>query len=382
MARSRIRVALAIPTLSGWGAERFLINLANGLNRRQFEPMLILSTATGPLRGEIGQDIAVYDLGRKSRYSFPKLVFRLARVLQKERPEIIFSNLFHSNILSVLARSVARIPIKVIIRQANAWPQYKDDLLMRVLMAKIYPLADLVIAPSQGIRGNLLRDFRIPPGKIRTIYNPVDTDTILRLSAEKVPGDLGNGVPVIACTSRLEHQKGIHYLIEAFATIRRQMKAKLLLIGDGTLRKTLEGMVEALNVKHDVLFVGYQPNPFKWIKHATVFVLPSLYEGFPNALLEALALGLPVVSAACPHGPTEILEEGKTGLLVPPADAPALAYALIRVLKDETLRTKLSEAARRRAAWFSAERWFGMYEQLFCEMVGASHPEPTLREGL
>jgi glycosyltransferase involved in cell wall biosynthesis len=219
---------------------------------------------------------------------------------------------------------------------------------------------------------DLIRDFRIPRWKVRVLYNPLDIERIRQLSKQDVPLDLRDGVPVVACTSRFERQKGVDYLIKAFAVVRREIPSKLVLIGDGTQRQTLERIASALNVKDDIIFVGYDANPFRWLRLATVFVLPSLYEGFPNALVEAMALGLPVISTACPHGPSEILEEGRAGLLVPAADAPALAEGILKVLKDAALRARLSEAAKRRATEFSAEKWVGIYEQLFCQVAGAS----------
>lgn len=368
----RIPIALAIPTLAGWGAERFLVSLAGALDPRRFRPLLICSSAAGPLGAEIDPDIPVYDLGRKSRASFPRLVLRLAGILRCERPEVIFSNLFHSNILCLLARAAAGLRAPVIIRQANAALQYHDESVMRWLMARLYPRADVIVAPSQGVKDDLVRDFGLAEERVRVIHNPVDCQCLARLAREPVPLALNGRVPVIACASRLEPQKGIDYLLEAFAHVRRERVARLLLVGDGTERRRLEAKAETLGLAEDVVFAGYQKNPFAWLRHATVFVLPSLFEGFPNALLEALALGLPAVAAACPHGPGEIVEDGRSGLLVPPADSAALARALLDVLNDARLRAKLGEEARKRAEQFSVAKAMEEYEALFANLARGS----------
>ncbi len=142
------------------------------------------------------------------------------------------------------------------------------------------------------------------------------------------------------------------------------MRVKLMIIGDGHLKAYLRSLRDALKLEEDVIFTGFQQNPFKFYKHASVFCLASRYEGFPNVVLEAMTLGVPVIVTDCHAGPAEITDAGKYGILVPPEDPDTLAIEILKVLSNRDLREELSVLARKRSEEFGYETSLATYEQL------------------
>jgi glycosyltransferase involved in cell wall biosynthesis len=156
---------------------------------------------------------------------------------------------------------------------------------------------------------------------------------------------------------------------------------KLVILGEGPDRSRLEKLVVGLGLCDDVALPGFDENPYSAMRHATAFVLSSLYEGFGNVLVEALAVGTPVVSTRCPVGPDEIITDGVTGLLVPPADDEALAQSILRILDDSELRRKLSANGPARAADFGLERSVAQYESAFERLLDRPQPMQTVARG-
>jgi glycosyltransferase involved in cell wall biosynthesis len=230
------------------------------------------------------------------------------------------------------------------------------------LIKKAYYGADAVIVVSQGEKEDLNRNFGIPEKKIRVVYNPLDRIKIAELSTED-PG-IHFDVPVVVSMGRLVYQKGFDILLRAFRKVRDGRKAKLLVLGDGEKKEELISLAQSLDLQDDVVFLGMQVNPFQFILGAEVFCLASRYEGLGNVILEAMALGLPVVVTDCPSGPAEIVENGKYGILAPMENADAIADALIRVLSDDKLREGLSELSLIRAKDFDLEASLKQWEEI------------------
>jgi glycosyltransferase involved in cell wall biosynthesis len=176
---------------------------------------------------------------------------------------------------------------------------------------------------------------------------------------------------LLAC-GRLKALKGFDYLIDALVAVRKTVPAHLWIVGEGEERSALELKIKRLGLEGCVRLVGFQENPFKYMAAADVFVLSSLYEGFGNVIVEAMACGVPVVATNCPYGPGEIIEDGKNGILAPPADAAALAAAILRVLKDEDIRKKLSIEGKNRASDFNAHTIAAAYGDLFLSVINGS----------
>jgi glycosyltransferase involved in cell wall biosynthesis len=200
-----------------------------------------------------------------------------------------------------------------------------------MLMRLLYPLADCIVAVSAGVADDLSKILKVPRSQIKVIYNPVVTTEMLVASRHRVthPWFADGEPPVILGIGRLTHAKGFSTLIQAFAKIRKaHIPARLMILGEGNERDKLEKLVFELGIDSDVSLPGFQNNAYSFLRHASVFVLSSLWEGLPTVLIEALACGTPIISTDCHSGPREILEDGKWGILVPVADEDALVTAI------------------------------------------------------
>jgi len=198
-----------------------------------------------------------------------------------------------------------------------------------------YSKACKVVSVSKGVGCDLISNFGLQANKVRTIYNPIINSELYDLGQKSIshPWFEPQQPPVILAVGRLSFEKDYPTLIRAFQRVRQQRSVRLLILGEGGERSKLEGLVRALGLGEDVELPGFVPNPYAFMRKASCFVLPSLFEGFGNVLVEALAMGCPVVSTDCPTGPTEILEGGKWGTLVPVGDYEAMAAAILGKLE-------------------------------------------------
>ncbi|OUM88705.1 MAG: glycosyl transferase [Bacillus thermozeamaize] len=336
----RKRVALFVPSLRGGGAERIMLNLAGEFAERGLNVDLILAKAEGPYLAEKHPSVRLIDLkARRVLFSLPGLV----RYLRRERPVALLSALDHANLVALWARSLARVPVRVVVSvhntvsQATARDRNKRSRWILRGMGLFYPRAEAVVAVSEGVAKDLVNVVRLSREKIRVIYNPVVTQALFVKADEPFdhPWFAPGAPPVILGVGRLTEQKDFPTLIRAFALVRKKHPARLMILGEGEERSKLETLVQELGLEKDVALPGFVNNPFKYMKRAGVFVLSSKWEGFGNVLVEAMALGTPVVSTDCPSGPAEILENGRWGRLVPVGDVYALAEAIIETLDEE-----------------------------------------------
>ena len=278
-------------------------------------------------------------------YSLPGLM----RYLRRERPKALLSAMDHANVVALWAKKLARAPTRVVVSVHNttsiATKRAKNmrGRMMPLFIRKFYPWADAVVAVSKGVAEDLLKIAGLPKEKIRVIYNPVITPDLLAKAEEPVdhpwfrPGE----PPVILGVGRLTAQKDFPTLIRAFALVRKQRPARLMILGEGEERAKLEALVRELSLEKDVSLPGFVDNPYKYMKRAAVFVLSSRWEGFGNVLVEAMACGTPVVSTDCPSGPREILDGGRWGRLVAVGDVSSMAKAI-----EETLARPVPQMAQ------------------------------------
>ena len=225
-----------------------------------------------------------------------------------------------------------------------------------------------LVGVSQGVSESLTTAVEVPREKVTTIYNPVITPDLRAKAAEQPDHSWlrDDGTPVILAVGRLGKPKDYPTLIRAFARLTTHRACRLVILGEGPLRKEIEGLVENFKLSDRVSLPGWVQNPFAFMAHASLLVLSSTFEGLPSVLVEALACGCPCVSTDCPSGPAEILLNGDIGPLVPVGDDAALAEAMERVLDRPPDRHVL----QRRAADFSADRAVAAYENLLSELVG------------
>ncbi len=330
------RLALFLPDLTGGGAERVMVNLARGLVHRGRAVDLVLVRAAGPLLPEVPPGVRVVELGSRSVLaSLPALV----RYLRRERPRALLSTLNTANVVAVWAGLIARSPARIVVRQSNTLSRTRAATrgarrLIPFLVRHSYRWADEIVAVSEGVARDLVRAARLHGGRIRVTPNPVVTPELLALAHEP-PGHPWFGAgepPVVLGVGRLTRQKDFGTLIRAFARVRSRRGARLVILGEGEERRELEALVRALGLEDDVALPGFVPNPFAYMARAAVFVLSSAWEGLPAVVIQALAVGVPVIATDCESGPREILGDGRLGLLVPVGDEAAIERGILDLL--------------------------------------------------
>ncbi len=292
-------------------------------------------------------------------------LFPLIGYLRREQPAALLAAKDRAGRVAILARALSGVHTRVVVRLGTnlsaalrgegwwrRWPRY---LPMRL----IYRWADAVVAVSEGVALDTARITGLPEERIHVVHNPVITPALDRHAAAPCehPWLRDPDRPVILAAGRLTPQKDFATLIRAFALVRAQRPCRLIILGEGRLRRPLEGLVGELGLGEDVDLPGFEPNPYPLMAAADLFVLSSAWEGSPNVLTEALALGTPVVATDCRSGPREILADGSIGPLVPVGDAPALSKAILRTLDHPPLPETLRNAAAEYGADASATRY-------------------------
>jgi len=250
-------------------------------------------------------------------------------------------------------------------------PSLRFRWLKRRLVGRVYRSASRVIANSEGVRQGLIDYYRLPERAVITLYNSVDIERLDRLVPVAEPA-LEPGRFHVVCAGRLHRQKGYIYLLRAVDELvngRGRKELAVHVLGQGPLEAELKEFVSRRGLAGHVFFPGFTPNPYSWFRQAQLFCLPSLYEGMPNALLEAMACGVPVLAADCPSGPSEILDGGKYGRLVPPGDSAALADAILHAMDHyEEWRAIVPLARARIEQDFSVSVGVKRLEQLLLEV--------------
>jgi len=294
----------------------------------------------------------------------------LSRIIKKETPFAICAFLTYTNYSSILAKMISGNKTPLLLSERNNLSiNLKNERLTfikKILIRNLYPKANAIIALSEGVKRDLIVNFRINEEKCNVIYNGIDLDNIEILSMEPVDHPWFNeNIPVIIACGRLTKQKNYPMLLKAMGIIKKKQPVRLLILGDGEERSKLESLTSEFGVRDSIDFLGFQKNPFKFMAKATLFVLPSSWEGFGNVLIEAMACGVPIISTNCPYGPDEIITDGINGILIPVNDEKALSEAIMRLFKNNSLRKRLAEEGRKRAEDFRIEKMVAEYERLF-----------------
>jgi glycosyltransferase involved in cell wall biosynthesis len=363
--------------LKDGGSPQVLSNILNYLNRDEFDPVLVTYSEARvfPIPAGITEHILHVEGGGSLLHKLKAnltAIIRLRRILRAEKPDVAVGMGGLTNWGLILAAKTARLKTSVIIGEhgADALKHREDrasSLLIGLLNKFLYPLADRIVAISEGVRKYLVQGLKLPEQKIVLIYNPVDIQKIQQLSQEPVedPWLCDRDKPVVLWVGRIAAIKGLQYLIGAFEKVLKQIDARLIIVGEGSERSAIESLVVQKGLKRKVHFAGFQSNPYRYMSRSSVFAFPSLSEGFGMVLVEAMACGLPVVSADCVAGPNEILQNGKCGILVPVADECAMAEAIVTMLTNHEIRDRLTSEALRRVADFEPAKVVASYEQLF-----------------
>lgn len=315
-----------------------MVNLANGLAADGLEVDLVAVSPGGPYRNQLDGRVRVVDLNQRRMLA---ATLPLARYLRRARPPALLTALDYINVAAMLARAIARVPVRIVVSTHKYFsvatdesPLWRERHLLPAAMRLTYGRADAVVAIAEAMADDLAKTIGIDRARISVVPNPAVTDDLLRRAREPVahPWLQDDGPPVVLGVGRLHPQKDFPNLIEAFAHLRATRPARLIILGEGEERGALEALIAQRDLGAEIDLAGFVPNPYAFMARAALFVLSSRYEGLPTVLIEALACGCPVVSTDCPSGPAEILDGGRLGPLVPMGNPLALAEAMAATL--------------------------------------------------
>jgi len=348
------RICIFITNFGDGGVERMLVNLARGLSGLGTQVDFIVNHRQAPYLASLPPAVRLLEFGpcRKSA-----CVQKLLQYLERERPDALISAKGGDDAVAMRARKKTRAPTRFFLRPGTAVSERLrarnanplKRWLTRRRLRRLYAATDGVIAVSAGVAEEIIQATGIDPARVHVVRNPNITPELYDLAAAPLdhPWFAAGEPPVLLGIGGLRLQKDFPTLLRAFARVTRQQPCRLMILGQGRLRESLLELAQELGVADRVALPGFVDNPYAYLSRAALFVLSSLWEGSPNVLTEALALGTPVVATDCRSGPVEITQNGKYGSLVPVGDEVALSRAILETLDHppdgEWLKTAVQE---------------------------------------
>lgn len=380
---------IIIPHLTNGGAERAASELSIALaDYYNVFVLLYEDRVTYPFSGKK----IVINLQDKTRSILEKnidSIIKLRNVKEKYHINYTISFLVHPNLVNIFSRNNDKVILSVH-THLSEYNRRKGLVtrLINFLSISLYNLADFVVCVSNGVEKDLASKFGVKKEKIRTIHNFYDFDKIRKLASQPLEPNHTTifEKPVIINVGRLTYSKGQWNLIKAFKKVRESLDVNLIIIGDGKYREEYGKIIDELELNNSVFLLGFQSNPFMLIKRSELLVSASKFEGLSNVILEAIALGTPVISTDCKSGPREILAPDtehikqchqisfeQFGVLVPvkhpeKIDARTVSFeedemakAIIRMMTDKELRYQYSQLGLQRARSFSFDQQIGKW---------------------
>ena len=380
------KVLVILPRLEIGGGELVALEAIRGLVDRRIGVTLLVVIAGGPLAMAVPRVIELYSIVRASRSGLQQSPLRVASAVLARLPSLLRLTRDHDIILAVgefggslylgaLLSQATGIPLigwatgevfkMTTVKGSAVW----RSVIHRKLLRHCYPVARRILALSEHSKRDLTGNIPSIEGKIKIVCSPVPVDRVQRQARQPIPQVYRKwfDVPVIASLGRHEERKGFDILIRAHAVLRqRRVQQRLLIIGpEGPATVSLRDLIATLGVEESVILSGYVPNPFPLIRASTVFALASRSEGLGVALVEAMALGKPVVVSETAGGAVEVVGGGEYGIIVPGEDEVALADALERILRSPEEQAFWAKKAFERSLAFNVDRFI---EQLICVM--------------
>lgn len=368
-------ITYLITDLDIGGAENSLYQLVTHLNRKNFSPTVYSLSGEGKIADKLrGKGIEVVCLGAKNKFDI-SVFFKLLELLKHQKPHILHTYLFHANFVGRIAGRLVGIPIIIstlqVMEKEKIYHLYFDMLTQWMI--------DKEICVSKELEKFTRKKARISASKLITIYNAVDIGSVKPLSKEEKSElmrelSLDKFHPIIGTVARLTTQKGIPYLLKAFQLILKDFPdCFLLIVGQGTEKKELETLSEQLGISSNVKFLGFREDVNEIMNLMDVFVLPSLWEGFPLTILEAQALGKSVVATSV-SGSKEIIRDGENGFLVSPKDSQSLAHCINILLKNPKMREEFGKKGKEFVSKnFSLDRMVKDTEELYEDLIINKH---------
>jgi glycosyltransferase involved in cell wall biosynthesis len=355
MATSAPRIACFFSTSGHSGVDRAAKHLIPALARRGYRVDLLKVRRHGPHLDAIPDGVTVVDLGSRHTYA---CVPALVRYLRREHPAVMLSDKDRVNrtalLAGLIARRLAGVPTRLVFSSGTtisidlATRGALERWVQRNSMGRLYPFADQVIVTSAGVADDMARYTGLARERIRVVPSPVVPASLFTeaLARPDHPWLGRSDVPLILGAGELCGRKDFETLLRAFARVRAQCPCRLMILGQGRARERLLALASELGVAEDVALPGFVAEPYTFMAHADLFAFTSRWEGLGFVIIEALAVGTPVVSTDCPSGPREILQDGRIGPLVPVGDAVALAAAMLQTLDAPPPEALLRDAAR------------------------------------
>ena len=365
-------IAIYLPELTPGGAQRVTVDLANGLADRGHRVHLLCSYPGGQLRPEVdaGVEIVDFETPVVPGLGIVASVPAIAAYLRKTRPRVLLSAMTYANVVAAVATrlSLSGTPVALVEHTTVGMETGGKRDLTTSLARWVYPLADRVVAVSEGVATSVRARTGVDPSEVVVLPNPVPVTEFRERATAAVddPWLADPDVDVVLWVGRLAPEKDLETLLRAFDSLHADRPdTRLIVAGTGPERERIGALVEARGLADVVRFPGFV-DPAPYMARASVFALSSTYEGLPTVLVEALAVGCPVVSTDCPSGPREILADGEFGRLVPVGDSDAFAAALAATLDDGAD----SQALRERAEDYASERVLARYESFIDDLAG------------
>lgn len=365
-----IRLLVVLPDLSGGGAQRVTLRLLSLFDEHRYQITLLVLDGPGELVSLVPPNV---------RLIYPPR----SRLLRVGKLSTMRNALNHDVLIAAMelrASFCVHFAATGLRKPSIGWVRIAFGEYAREISDKnrrkakqTYGDFDRLVFVSDGAQESFERWYgESRRGDWRRIYNPYVIDPAVAASAASTSAG-PTARPLIVGAGRLEKRKGFDVLIDAVAALKKRgIVVDLALLGEGALADELREQARAQGIDDQLQLPGFVQDVGDWLKRATLYVLSSRIEGLPGTILEAFAAGTPVVATRCPHGPEELLQEGKAGLLVPVDDAPAMADAMQSLLESPERRAEFASAGRQRLVDFSADRILPQWEALISELVTPS----------
>jgi glycosyltransferase involved in cell wall biosynthesis len=347
-----VPVHFYLPNFSGGGAERVFVRLANFLAACGIPTHFVVNRSIGPIAELVSPAVIIHELGAsRGALALPLM----AGFMWQNRPEVVISALTRTNIVLVLAAKLTGSKSRIVVSERNQFSALAGKMsplsrgFLKFLVRLTYPHAAAVTAVADGVADDIAVVAGVARNKVRVINNPAP-DAVEIEAARQAPCPhpwLEKVIPVLIAMGRVLEQKDYATLLRAVAEVNRTRPARLLILGDGPQREAIVELAGDLAIADCVEFCGFQMNRFDYLVRSDLFVLSSITEGFPNALIEAIACGLPAVSTDCAGGgPKGILQDRYPEALTPVGDSESMATAILNQLANPKSADAIAEIAR------------------------------------
>jgi glycosyltransferase involved in cell wall biosynthesis len=356
------KVLLIVPTLAGGGAERVFLTLAQELSKFDYIVELLVLSGEGPLRADISPDISFVDL-KATRARFA--LWRTFQHCRRTKPDIVMTTLQATTVFYFVQFLLRHRPFWIA-RLENPFSLTYAALPwgIRSFFKFAVARANVVIALTLGMANDLHNCIpSLKTEQVRVIANPIDIEKVKRQGEASVSEQIES--PAVFMCGRLTKQKGYLDALAAFCLLLKTVpEVHLYIIGEGPDRAMIEQKIQTLGLQNQVKLLGWQTNPHAYLRRADIFLMTSRWEGFGNVIVEAMALGVPVVVTDCPQGPRDILGSGRYGKLVPVGVASLASEAMAELLLSQSLYDHLSTVGKERASQYATSWIMQEYDRL------------------